>query len=214
MQAIKQLRSLIPLEVFEDQDLHLALNDHTLAARHNLLSRLLKKGELKRVSRGIYVFDDLWRRHPVSKFTIANKLVSPSYISFESALSYHGLIPEAVYVTTSACYQRDNKKFQTPFGDFSYQHIPVKSFSLEVDYIKTEGACQLIASPIKALFDLVYAQRKNYETMEEVHADLRIEPEEILKHARKFRINGLEELALSYQKKTCLKLLQAIKKDL
>lgn len=214
MQNIKALRTHIPYEVFEDQDFHLAFKDHTLAAKHKLLSRLLKKGELQKVSRGLYVFGEIWRKKSVSTFTIANKLVAPSYISFESALSHHGLIPESVYVTTSACFQRDNKSFKTPFGVFSFQHVPTSSFALEVESVETPGGHELIATPIKALFDLVYARRVSYESLADVENDLRIEPAEIIKHASLLRVSGLEELAESYRKKTCMELLKAIKREL
>jgi hypothetical protein len=214
MQNIKQLRTHIPFEVFEDQDFHLAFKDHTLSAKHKLLSRLLKNGELQKVSRGLYVFGEIWRKKGISKFTIANKLVAPSYVSFESALSHHNLIPESVYVTTSACFQRDNKSFKTPFGVFTFQHIPTASFSLEVESVQTEVGTQLIASPIKALFDLVYARRVDYESLQGVEVDLRIEPSAIVKHAQLLKLTGLEELAESYRKKTCLNFLKAIKREL
>jgi predicted transcriptional regulator of viral defense system len=214
MQNIKALRTLIPYEVFEDQDFHLVFKDHTLAARHKLLSRLLKKGELQKVSRGLYVFGEIWRKKSVSKFTIANKLVAPSYVSFESALSHHGLIPESVYATTSACFQRDNKSFRTPFGVFSFQHIPTASFALEVESVETSAGHELIATPVKALFDLVYARRLCYESLSDVENDLRIDPVEIIQHAKALRVSGLEELVATYRKKTCLELLKAIKREL
>lgn len=214
MENIKLLRSKIPSEVFEEQDFHLANRELSRVAQHSLLSRMLKKGDLKKVSRGLYVFDEIWRRKPLSTILIANKLVAPSYVSFETALSHHGLIPEAVYVTTSATIKREHKSFKTSFGDFTYHYIPQKSFPLEIENVMTPAGPELIASPIKALFDIVYIRRKNYENLSDIEDDLRIGPEELIRHAEKIGVIGLEELAASYRKKTCLSLLAVIKKEL
>jgi hypothetical protein len=214
MENIKLLRSKIPLEVFEEHDFHLACRHLSRVAQHSLLSRLLKKGDLRKVSRGLYVFDEIWRRKPLSKIIIANHLVAPSYVSFESALSHHGLIPEAVYVTTSASLKREKKSFKTPFGDFTYHHVPQRSFALEIESVATPAGHELIASPIKALFDLVYAYRRTYGSLSDLESDLRIEPTEIIHHAKELSVVGLEELALSYKKQTCLTLYQVLKKEL
>ncbi|TSC62670.1 MAG: hypothetical protein Greene041614_332 [Parcubacteria group bacterium Greene0416_14] len=55
-------------------------------------------------------------------FLIANHLYTPSYVSFESALSYYGLIPEGVYSITSACGKKTSR-FHTPIAEFVYQRI-------------------------------------------------------------------------------------------
>jgi hypothetical protein len=214
MGNIKLLRSKIPYEVFEEQDFHLANREISRVAMHSLMSRMLKKGDLKKVSRGLYVFDDIWRRKPLSKFNIANKLVAPSYVSFESALSHHGIIPELVYVTTSATVKRENKSFHTPFGDFTYHHIPLKSFPLEIESEATTAGPQLIASPLKALFDLVYVRRKTYSSMADIESDLRIDVEALLNYVQKLQLRDIEELAEVYKKKTCMALLTAIKKEM
>ena len=63
----------------------------------------------------------------------------PSFISFESALSYHGLIPEAVCEVTSSCHLSKKKRFETSIGIFSYTHSPVKPFFLEVEKDEESG---------------------------------------------------------------------------
>ena len=64
-----------------------------------------KNGKLTRIKRGLYT-DDLF--HDLE--LIANVCYSPSYISFEYALSYYGLIPEYVSTVTSAVYGKKNNK--------------------------------------------------------------------------------------------------------
>lgn len=211
---IRLIRSQLPFEVFEEQDLHLIWRELSLPAQHNHLSRLIKKGDIKKISRGLYVFDEFWRKRPLSKFIIANKLVTPSYISFESALSHYGLIPESVYATTSASVNRQSKTFETQFGDYSYDYIPVQSFPLEVERKLTTAGPELVASPLKALFDLTYSKRKHYNSLTDVENDLRIDSVEIIKLAEKLSLIGLEQLAESYKKKTCIALYEAIKKEM
>ena len=214
MTSIKQLRFTISSEVFEEQDFYLATRDLSRAAQYSLLSRMLARGDLVKVSRGLYVFDEFFRRRPLSKFLIANKLSAPSYVSFESALSHHGLIPETVLATTSAYLTRVSKFFDTPFGNFTYHYVPAKSFLLDIESRTTAAGPELIASPLKALFDLVCVRRKHYADLHELVDDLRIDSVELLRQAQNYKILDLEELALSYKKKTCLALFTALKRNL
>ena len=55
------------------------------------LFRKNKKGTLFRRKRGLYSDDP-----SESVLAVANTLRIPSYVSFEFALSYHGLIPEGL----------------------------------------------------------------------------------------------------------------------
>ncbi len=60
----------------------------------------VKNGKLIRIRRGLFT-DDLKNDGPV----IANFCYSPSYISFEYALSFYGMIPEHVVAYTSTCFE-------------------------------------------------------------------------------------------------------------
>jgi len=85
------------------------------------LSEWQEKGYIKKIRQGFYIFSDL-AINEQALFLIANKIYSPSYISFEMALSYYGLIPESVYGITSATSGKTNR-FKTSFGEFIYRHI-------------------------------------------------------------------------------------------
>ena len=209
MEAIQELRLAIPQEVFEDQDFNLIKDSLAPVARQSLMKRLLKKGDVVKVGRGLYVFGEIWRRQRLSKFSIANRLYSPSYISYESALSFHSLIPESVPTTTSACFQMKKKNFKTPFGDFTYAHIPSDAYRLGVIY----ESSQLMATPLKALFDTVYRSRKTYTSLEDLEKDLRIDLDQLSIYLAEEKYQDLEELALAYGKKNCLKLLQILMRE-
>ncbi len=106
-------------------------------------------GRLIRLKKGVYT--DSPNEDP---FLCANALIRPSYISFYSALSYHGLIPERVYETMSAvCLLNKNKKFGSSGHRFSFYNIPKEIFSFGVDL--TSGGFS-IASAEKALADTLY----------------------------------------------------------
>ena len=108
------------------------------------------RGYIKKIIRGYYVFADLKLDENVL-FEIANRIYSPSYISFEMTLSCYQMIPESVYGLTSAS-SRKTMIFKTNVGDFIYHTIrPRLLFGYKlVDY---NGKRFKIADPEKALLD-------------------------------------------------------------
>jgi predicted transcriptional regulator of viral defense system len=88
-------------------------------------------------------------------FLLANQIFGPSYVSFDSALSYYGLIPERVYEITSATI-RASKRFATPGGSFSFIRLPLPYYSFGIQSLEIVREQHiLIASPEKALFDKI-----------------------------------------------------------
>ena len=61
------------------------------------IRREAKSGNIIRLNRGIYETDG-----SVDPYLLAAFILSPSYLSFDFALSYYGLIPERVTSITSA----------------------------------------------------------------------------------------------------------------
>src|SRR5476651_2160025 len=86
--------------IFTDVDLN-SLLDGTPAARYGMTNKALKKGELIKIRRGLYLLADKYRHKKLSKFFLASRIAPHSYISFESAMSYYGWIPERVATVTS-----------------------------------------------------------------------------------------------------------------
>ncbi len=135
---------------------HLVMDILTDYKRPNdKISELMKEGELIAVRRGLYVPGpeaDLSLPEP---FLIANHLRGPSYVSLETALSYWNLIPERVYEVSSVTI-KTSKKYKTPVGRFSYQHLPSPYYSFGIKSLQlSEKQHVLIASPEKALCDKV-----------------------------------------------------------
>jgi predicted transcriptional regulator of viral defense system len=87
----------------------------------------MRKGVVVRVKKGLYIFGDEYRIRPFSRESLANLIYGPSIISLESALSFHGLIPERVATVTSVTPKR-SKRFTTPVGCFVYRQVPLSYF--------------------------------------------------------------------------------------
>ncbi len=117
------------------------------------LNEWQKKDYIKKLIKGYYIFTDL-KLDDHAIFEIANKIYNPSYISLESALSYHGLIPESVYLVTSVSTRKTNS-FKTSTATFDYRKI---KRSLFFGYIieRHHNRVFKIASPEKAILDYFY----------------------------------------------------------
>lgn len=117
------------------------------------LNEWQKKGYLKKIIKGYYIFSELELNENVL-FEIANKIYDPSYISFEMALSYYHLIPESVYAVTSAT-SRKTYKFKTPVAEFIYRKIRPDLF-FGYNLISYKDKRFKIASAEKAILDYFY----------------------------------------------------------
>lgn len=116
------------------------------------IQRMVKKGELIPLKRGMYETDST-----APGFLMANAILGPSYISFEYALSYHSMIPERVITYTSATFGKNKKKeFMNSFGTFTYRDIPQDVFPYYYSRELYGNRPYLIASREKALCDQLY----------------------------------------------------------
>jgi predicted transcriptional regulator of viral defense system len=153
---ILTLRERISEEEFDYQTLLHALREYSRP--RNRITTLLREGDIIRVKKGIYVFGQRLRRRPVSRELLSNLLYGPSYVSREYALRYHGLIPEEVYSLTAVTTGR-SRSFRTPLGLFDYAYLPLSAYVTGITLATVEERNFFIASPEKALTDLVHMQR-------------------------------------------------------
>lgn len=117
--------------------------------------RLLERnGEIIRLKKGLYVCNPEITGKALSTELVANHLYAPSYVSLSSALRYHGLIPEAVY-TTQSMTLKHSRDFDTPIGRFEYTYMSRDAFSVGLSSIRQDGYAFVIATPEKALCDLI-----------------------------------------------------------
>jgi predicted transcriptional regulator of viral defense system len=121
------------------------------------LSRWSKAGRLYRLRRGLYALAPPFQKVKPHPFVVANQMVRGSYVSCQSALSFYGLIPEHVPVTTSVMAKRP-ARWDTPLGAFQFRRLKPE---LLYGYRWTNvipGQSAFVASPEKALLDLIYLQ--------------------------------------------------------
>lgn len=120
----------------------------------NNLSRWVKKGYLIKLRNGYYTFREYMSIQNINLY-LANRIYRPSYISLHTALAFYGLIPESVTQTTSVCTLK-TALFRNAIGVFSYKKInPQLFFGYDQLPFLQEKSIQ-IASPEKALIDLLY----------------------------------------------------------
>lgn len=119
------------------------------------IKRDADKGIIIRLNRGLYETN-----RNVNPAFLAGAILSPSYLSFEYALSYYGLIPERVMAITSASLlMRKNKTYVNEFGRFEYSDIPPQVYPEEVIYIEDGEYANKIATKEKAICDSLYKWR-------------------------------------------------------
>ena len=146
---------------------------------------LEKNGYIIRLKRGLYVVNPEHSSKTLSSELIANHLYVPSYISMSTALRYYGLIPEEVYTHQSMTIKH-SRSFLTPIGNYDYKYISRTSFSVGVKSINKGEYAFLIASPEKALCDLIANSSKvNLRFLKDVENylehDIRMDMDEFYK---------------------------------
>jgi predicted transcriptional regulator of viral defense system len=171
------------------------------------LSRMADSGEIFPITKGLYETD---RNTPA--YLLAGSIYGPSYISFEFALGYYGLIPEAVYTVTSATFEKKKKKrYQTLFGNFTYQDVPRTAFPLGIRLVQEGEYFYRIAEPEKALCDKLYSVppvANLDELMALLTENLRIEEDEL----RKLDIEKISRYSQAYHSTNVKKLYSLLRR--
>lgn len=133
--------------------------DKSKGARALLVARAIESGEIIRLKPGLYCLSKEFRKTDPHPFAIAGILYPPSFVSLETALSYHGLIPEAVYQVASVSLKRTTR-FDTQLGNFSYDCIPSKPFFAGVSSIEVQkNSWVYVASALRAIADIIYLRK-------------------------------------------------------
>ena len=156
------------------------LLDGSPQKRYNLVNRALHQGELLHLRRGRYLVASALQNRKVHPFVLAQSLQAGSYISFETALSYHGWIPEATPVTMSVTPGSRKQEIDVPiFGVFRFYPLALRSgYFLEgVDRVTFGGQTALVAQPLRALLDLVCLRKLDHPGLSLLSESMRIDKE-------------------------------------
>jgi predicted transcriptional regulator of viral defense system len=126
------------------------------------ISRFLRYKEILPLQRGVYVSSDFFEKNKGDisySFYLANIIRTPSYVSSWAALQYYNLATEAIHSVTSVT-PKVTREYKTRAGNFVYQSIKKDLFS---DFYLAKGKFDFyIASPSKALFDLLYFKTRQF----------------------------------------------------
>lgn len=198
----------IPADSFTEAEI-VNLTEGSANRRYGLIKRAIAKGELIHVRRGFYCLGQRYRRKPLNLFELAQKIYGPSYISFESALSFRGWILESVPTITSTTSKRA-RVFETPLGIFDYRRVSCSPLLTGVVRESQEEGTFLMAKPLKALADYVYLYKRDWKNSHPLIHSLRIE-EDFL---RKLKGEDFEELKAVYSSRRVLNFLKGLKRDL
>jgi len=119
------------------------------------LVRWTRAGKVVMLRRGVYAVAEPYARVSPHPFVVANALRKASYVSLQSALAYHGLIPEHTPVTTSVTTKRP-EELTTPLGRYAFRHVRTSLFFGFSERETAAGQRAFVASAGKALVDLLY----------------------------------------------------------
>lgn len=130
--------------------------------------RLEASGAIVRLKQGLYVASPEETGKALNRGLIANHLYGPSYVSLQTALRHYGLIPEQVHLTQSLT-TKHSRNFETPAGNFDFNNCSKEYFPIGVRMETEDGVTYLIATPEKALCDLInYSKGVNLRFMKDV----------------------------------------------
>ena len=146
--------------LFETELLFAGVRDRQAIQRQ--LSRWVRSGRLIKVRRGLYAVPAPYRTRSPDPFEVSNRLVRPSFVSMESALHFHELIPDVPFGVTAVTTGRTGTH-DTPLGTYVYRHIgPSRFWGFDEREI-APGRRVYVATPERALLDLLYARRRSDE---------------------------------------------------
>lgn len=171
------------------------------------LTRWTRQRKLVQLKRGLYLPAEPYRKINLYEPYLASVLKSPSYLSLEKALECHGLIPEAVPTFTSVTTKRPGT-FKTPVGNFDYKHIQASLF-WGYEAVTVAGQTAFIATPEKAVLDLIYLRRSEssleyWESMR-LGSTEKISTKKLTAYAKRFekpRILRAAEMLAAYLRET------------
>jgi predicted transcriptional regulator of viral defense system len=121
------------------------------------LSRWVEAGRLYQLRRGLYALAPPYQRVRPHPFLLANRMVRGSYVSLQAALAHYNLIPEYVPVTTSVTSGRPDR-WDTPLGSYEFRHLRKDLLTGYRRLSLTDGQQAFVATPEKALLDLLYLE--------------------------------------------------------
>ena len=213
MSFFKELNKKLNTNILTVEIINSILSERSVDARKSYLKRACHNGDLIRIRNGLYLLGKERRKYPYNSFEVANFILEPSYVSLESALSHYGLIPEAVYTTTSVT-TRKNLEQDTPIGHFSFSHLKTNYFNFGFYQVREADCRYLVATPLKALMDYIVLRKKFYKTIEDLEEDLRFDFDEFKSYKEFVNREKVDEMLFIYKSYRIQIILKEMRKKL
>jgi cell division protein YceG involved in septum cleavage len=173
--------------VFSAEDLAKILQIENRKYLALVIYRMAKRNEIRRIKKGLYVFQD--RYDPLE---LANKLKRPSYVSFEYVLFKKGIIfQDFSNIITSA--SNNTLIFSLNRKTFKYFKLKDEILTNPIGIERENNA--IVAVPERAICDTIYLRGNIYfDNLNSINEEL------FLKIAKNYN-----KRVLNYAKKLCLK---------
>ena len=160
IQSVSRVLHASGLDLFSTRDLAVMFSPGDRALANLQVHQWARKGWIRRLKRGLFELA-LPEAAGISDLHIANRLYEPSYVSLDTAMSHHGLIPDVAMQVTSVT-SGTTKRFVNLHGVFTYFSVTPGAFR-GYCVIKVEGRQVLMAEPEKAVIDRLYAGMRRGE---------------------------------------------------
>lgn len=201
--------SILSEQIFRSKLAHRVFNERQLddliegsaASRYALVNRALKDRSLMRIKRGLYMLNPKEYQTAIHPFAMAQAMLPSSYVSFETALSHHQWIPEAVYSISSVTPARKTMIYEnSEFGQFTFHPIAHNAYQFlqGVERKTFHHLTAFVAKPLRALIDLVAMRKEVWSGLDFIVRGLRIDEYQLFTLRRK----DFLELKSVYKHKT------------
>lgn len=202
-----------PGGLFDETVIANLFSDTSAGARTLLVYRACQAGEILRLKPGVFVLAPPYRKTEPHPFVLAACLHTPSHVSLESALYWHGLIPEAVYQVSSVTLAR-SREFTTPLGVFSFRRVPVRAPRAGVESVEVaRNAWAFVATPLRAIADLIYLNKAitwKRNGLSYLTESLRIDENDF----REISFHALDEILESFRSRRVCAYLQGLEGEI
>jgi len=155
---IARYGQIVSIEQIHEQ----AYENWGLQQTKNLVTKLVRNGWLVRIKKGLYAISDLSNRGflSLSPYAVANLLVRDSYISFESALAYHGMLDQ---LTNKIISISTSKHKTIKLNNIEYSFVNSKDeYFFGWQEVTMDNQTARIAHSEKALVDMIHFHRSKY----------------------------------------------------
>ena len=142
---------------------------------------------------------------------LAQMIMPDSYVSLYYVLYEYGWIPETIFPITSVTTKEKCIIDTETCGTFMYDNVYNKEQKAGIYLEEDSNGYYKIATPLRALCDLLYSEKKSYTSTDELYEDYRIDKESIIQDVKS---KDFDELQGTFGIESIEDFLKSIRKEL